>query len=209
MNVVGHNLRKVRKSRGLTQTELAERCGIAQPTISDLERTGREPHYSTLRRLADGLGVEVTKLFEDPDGRPKVPQLPDTPLALLSPVAIDERLDTFDTRAKLDDLEGLDRDMGSEYASLSAWLREYRKAPQSERFARRADAELAKQRRAAVKLYRLAAFDRVSKIVDQRGVEFKTVGEIAFEIMEAQEIVQAVVESEEARERIEAAGETA
>src|SRR5215208_8370379 len=172
MNVVGHNLRKVRKSRGLTQTELAERCGIAQPTISDLERTGREPHYSTLRRLADGLGVEVPKLFEDPDGYPKVPQLPDTPLAILSPVAIDKRLDTFDTPAELDDLEGLAREMDSEHDALNVWLRKYRAAPQPERFARRADAELAKQRRAAVKLYRLAALDRASKILEPRVVRF-------------------------------------
>jgi hypothetical protein len=124
----------------------------------------------------------------------------------LPPEAIDERLDAL---GKLDDLVGLAQEMDSEHDALNAWLKEYRAAPQPERFARRADAELAKQRRASVKLYRMAAEDRSSKILDPRGVPVKTVWEIAIETMEAQDVVQALVESEEARERIESAGEPA
>ncbi len=205
VNVVGEGIRRCRKDRGLTQIELAERIGVVQPMISDMERGKHWPHYATLRRVADALGCKVEEFFvEDPDGRPKVPLLPDTPLALLLPEAIDEQRDAL---GKLDDLVGLAQEMDSAHAALNAWLREYRKAPQPERFARRADAELAKQRRASVKLYRLAAEDRASKILDSRGVGFKTVKQIAIETMEAQDIVQALVESEEVRERIEAAEE--
>jgi transcriptional regulator with XRE-family HTH domain len=172
----------------------------------DLE-TGRHfPQYTTLIRIAGALGVEVPELFEDPDGRPKVPQLPDTPLALLPPEEIDVQLDAL---TEFDDLVGLAREMESEHASLNVWLARYRKAPQAERFARRADAEKAKQRRASVKLYRLAAEDRASKILEARDVPFKTVKQIAIEAMQATDIVQAVVESEKARERIESAEETA
>jgi transcriptional regulator with XRE-family HTH domain len=206
MNVVGLNVRRFRKERGLTQAELGERSAMPQGSVSDIETGRHVPHYSTLRRLADALGVAVPEFFDETDGRPKVPQLPDTPLATRAPEAIDEQLATL---GELDDLVRLAAEMDSEHDALNAWLREYRAASQPERFARRADAELAKQRRASVKLYRLAVEDRSSKILDQRGVRFKTVKQIAIETMEAQDVVQALVESEEARERIESAGETA
>jgi len=204
--IVGEGIRRCRKDRGLSQVELAERTGLAQPSISDMELGKNWPHYSTLRRVADALGCKVEEFFVEPDGRPKVPQLPDTPLAILPPEAIDERLNALD---KLNDLVGLAREMESEHKALNAWLAKYRKASQSERFARRADAEKAKQRRASAKLFRLAAEDRASKILEPREVGFKTVQQIAIEAMQATDVVQALIESEEARARIETAGETA
>jgi transcriptional regulator with XRE-family HTH domain len=204
--IVGEGIRRCRKDRGLTQIELAERTGLAQPSISDMELGKNWPHYSTLRRVADALGCKVEEFFVEPDGRPKVPQLPDTPLALSSPEAIDAHLRELGELGELDALMG---ELKTERIALNRWLAKYRKAPQSERFARRTDAEKAKQRRASVQLYRLAALDRQSKILDPRGVEFKTVKQIAIEAMEATDVVQAFVESEEARERIETVGEPA
>jgi transcriptional regulator with XRE-family HTH domain len=206
-NIVGEGIRRCRKDRGLTQIELAERTGLAQPSISDMERGKNWPHYSTLSRVADALGCKVEEFFADEtDGRPKVPQLPDTPLALSSPEAIDAHLREL---GELGELDALMDELKTERIALNRWLAKYRKAPQSERFARRADAEKAKQRRASVQLYRLAALDRHSKILDPRGAEFKTVKQIAIEAMEATDVVQAFVESVEARERIETAGESA
>jgi transcriptional regulator with XRE-family HTH domain len=49
----------VRRQRGLTQAEVAERMGRSQPAVSDFERLGGDPHLSTIRRYALAVGVDV------------------------------------------------------------------------------------------------------------------------------------------------------
>jgi transcriptional regulator with XRE-family HTH domain len=48
-----------RKELRLTQQQLAERVGIHQSEISDIERGASSPGYRTLVRLADGLHADV------------------------------------------------------------------------------------------------------------------------------------------------------
>lgn len=43
----------------MTQKELAEKTGIYQADISKLERGIGNPSLSTLKRLADGLGMKL------------------------------------------------------------------------------------------------------------------------------------------------------
>ena len=43
----------------MTQKELAEKTGIYQADISKLERGIGNPSVSTLKRLADGLGLDL------------------------------------------------------------------------------------------------------------------------------------------------------
>lgn len=50
-----------RKSRHLTQKELAERTGIDQSDISKIETGNANPALSTLKRLAEGMDM-VLKL---------------------------------------------------------------------------------------------------------------------------------------------------
>jgi transcriptional regulator with XRE-family HTH domain len=50
---------EVRKARGLSQEEIADRLGLSQATISVFERVGNDPHLSTVRRYARALGVMV------------------------------------------------------------------------------------------------------------------------------------------------------
>ncbi len=59
-------LKRERRKAGLTQTELAELAGTTQVTISEIETGNREPHASTLRKLARALGVEVADFFVEP-----------------------------------------------------------------------------------------------------------------------------------------------
>ena len=61
------SLRALRTVRDLTQAGLADKAGLTQATISDLE-SGRQQMatFSTLRRLAKALGVSVGDLFEKP-----------------------------------------------------------------------------------------------------------------------------------------------
>jgi transcriptional regulator with XRE-family HTH domain len=60
----GERLREVRLSRGLTQGQLAERCGTSVAAISHLERGTKVPTLTTLVRLADALECRVTELVE-------------------------------------------------------------------------------------------------------------------------------------------------
>jgi len=60
----GERLRKVRLAKGLTQSELADRCGTSIAAISHIERGTKVPTLTTLVRLADALQCKVTKLIE-------------------------------------------------------------------------------------------------------------------------------------------------
>ena len=63
---IAANVRRLRKSQGLTQMRLAERSGLCQSWISRLERRAENPSIATLQRLASGLQVDVRDLL---DGR--------------------------------------------------------------------------------------------------------------------------------------------
>ena len=49
----------LRRAAGLTQTQLADRVGCRQHTISDLERGVSHASLSLARRLAAALGVTI------------------------------------------------------------------------------------------------------------------------------------------------------
>ena len=56
-----------RKSRNMTQKELAERTGIDQSDISKIETGNANPSLNTLKRLAEGLDM-ILKLEFVPKG---------------------------------------------------------------------------------------------------------------------------------------------
>jgi transcriptional regulator with XRE-family HTH domain len=60
------NLREARRRAALTQGELADKAGVGITTIVRIE-TGEitEPRVSTLRKLAQALGVEPRDLLQD------------------------------------------------------------------------------------------------------------------------------------------------
>jgi transcriptional regulator with XRE-family HTH domain len=60
---LGQNIRERRKERRMSQTELAQRAGVALMTISRLERGEHEPHVRTLSQIARGLGVSLLELM--------------------------------------------------------------------------------------------------------------------------------------------------
>ena len=55
----GGVLRQAREGRGLRQQDLAERLGLRQRQISDLERAAMDPRLSTLQNVARALDLEV------------------------------------------------------------------------------------------------------------------------------------------------------
>ena len=57
------NVRKFRQADGLSQEELAEKCGMHRTYISAVERCKRIISLDNIQRIADALEVETYKLF--------------------------------------------------------------------------------------------------------------------------------------------------
>ncbi|MBK5493202.1 MULTISPECIES: helix-turn-helix domain-containing protein [Bacillus] len=57
LKLIGENVRFLRKKRGLTQEELAERINLQQAYIGGVERGERNISMLTLQKIADGLEV--------------------------------------------------------------------------------------------------------------------------------------------------------
>ena len=55
-----------RKTQNLTQKELSEKTGITQADISRIEKGTRNPSLGMLKRLADGLGLQLKVEFTKP-----------------------------------------------------------------------------------------------------------------------------------------------
>ena len=65
------NLRKLRLSKGLSQSALGQKTGLTQAAISYIESGQHDPKYSTILRLAVCLGCEVDELIGSPSGPAK------------------------------------------------------------------------------------------------------------------------------------------
>jgi transcriptional regulator with XRE-family HTH domain len=62
--LVGRNAARIRKEKGLTQEQLAERSGLSQQYLSGLERGQRNPTIVTVYELSVALGVSHTELLK-------------------------------------------------------------------------------------------------------------------------------------------------
>jgi putative transcriptional regulator len=59
-------LKEFRRQKGWSQKDLADEAGVGQDTISGIESRRHEPRPSTLRKLAEALGVQVADFFREP-----------------------------------------------------------------------------------------------------------------------------------------------
>lgn len=57
-------LKLIRERKALTQQQLAERAGVNRVTITRLEHGNDQPFPTTVRKLADALGVDPEDLME-------------------------------------------------------------------------------------------------------------------------------------------------
>lgn len=60
---VGDNIRAVRQRIGLTQKQLGEKCGIAEPTIRRYELNLLNPKFDTIVKIAGALGVSASHIM--------------------------------------------------------------------------------------------------------------------------------------------------
>lgn len=60
---LGERVKIQRMAQGLTQEELADKSGLSQQYISELERGLRNPTALTLLELANALEIHIASLF--------------------------------------------------------------------------------------------------------------------------------------------------
>ena len=60
---IGARLQLVRKSKGLSQRELAKRVGVTNSTISLIEQNKVSPSVSSLKKVLDGIPISLADFF--------------------------------------------------------------------------------------------------------------------------------------------------
>ena len=58
-----NRIRALRKERGLSQEELARRCGVTRQTVNAIENNKYDPTLALAFHLAQELGTTVDQLF--------------------------------------------------------------------------------------------------------------------------------------------------
>ncbi|GAB3334055.1 hypothetical protein GCM10027299_42050 [Larkinella ripae] len=60
---IGKHIRDIRKSRGMTQKDLADKLGLAHPTIVFYEKGRNNFTVETLKKIGDALGYDLNVTF--------------------------------------------------------------------------------------------------------------------------------------------------
>ena len=61
--ILGANIRRLRKAKGLTQEQLAHRAGMAMRYVAGVERGEENPSLRFLVKIAEALGAEPADLL--------------------------------------------------------------------------------------------------------------------------------------------------
>lgn len=68
--MIGKRIQQLRKQKGMTLSELAERAGVAKSYLSSIEREIQSnPSIQFLEKISDVLGVQVESLVNQRDER--------------------------------------------------------------------------------------------------------------------------------------------
>jgi len=69
---LGEMLRKTRKEKGVSISELAKKTGYTKSFISQVERNKTSPSINSLMKLASALEIRLTDLFREDEIRKNV-----------------------------------------------------------------------------------------------------------------------------------------
>lgn len=70
---IGQRIADLRYEYAITQTELSDRSGVNEVTISNIERARQKPSARTLRKLAKTFGMQVNELTAGTFFEPQLP----------------------------------------------------------------------------------------------------------------------------------------
>lgn len=71
MRTQGERIKKLRKSKGVTQRELADRLGISEQAISKWEKNLSNPSTKNLLQIAKIFGVSISYFYQDEESQSK------------------------------------------------------------------------------------------------------------------------------------------
>ena len=61
---MGENVKAARRQRFMTQAQLAKTTGLSQRTLVNIETNRVQPHFSTIIKIAEALGVDPSELVD-------------------------------------------------------------------------------------------------------------------------------------------------
>ncbi|MCX2478366.1 helix-turn-helix transcriptional regulator [Pedobacter sp. MC2016-15] len=61
--IVGNNIKRLRKEKGWTQHDLASRCSVNREKISRIENAEKDYMYSTLLEICEALSVDISEVM--------------------------------------------------------------------------------------------------------------------------------------------------
>ena len=62
---IGKNIKRLRESRGLTQTELGKIAGVTDKAVSTWENGSADPRMGAVQKMADYFGVRKSDILDD------------------------------------------------------------------------------------------------------------------------------------------------
>jgi transcriptional regulator with XRE-family HTH domain len=83
---VGERLREIRHTRRLTLLEVAEKAGVSESFLSQVERGRSNASIASLQRIAGVLGYGIGDLFGSGSGRPQIMRKADRPALALGAI---------------------------------------------------------------------------------------------------------------------------
>lgn len=67
---IGEEIRRLRRSRNMTQSDLAEKTGLDRSYISHLERSNKRGSLDTLKIIVNALGMDLKVEITPKEKRP-------------------------------------------------------------------------------------------------------------------------------------------
>jgi transcriptional regulator with XRE-family HTH domain len=65
--ILARNLRRLRRAKGLTQEELADKVGLSQTYLSEVEGEKRNISLDNIEALATAFGISISDLLKKGD----------------------------------------------------------------------------------------------------------------------------------------------
>ena len=66
---IANKIKKLRTAKGLSMSQLGKLCGITAQRVNALELGNKIPRLNTLIKVADGLGISIFDILDEPLGR--------------------------------------------------------------------------------------------------------------------------------------------
>ncbi|MEH7419502.1 helix-turn-helix transcriptional regulator [Neobacillus drentensis] len=110
--MIGKNIYEIRKKRGLTLSELAERADISKSYLSNIERNlNQNPSIHVVKKIASVLNVEMKTLLHTGMGIEES-QLPDKELLELANELKDSGIDKKEYKTLIEFIKWQNRNLG-------------------------------------------------------------------------------------------------